>query len=433
MTRALRRHSCALALGVLFTTFGAIASAQESVVAQTAARAKASPLDPAVALEHGRALRLAGRLDEAALVLRRAASSQIARTTSAGSPLHWELARVAIDRRDFGQAMVQCRVVMNRPGTKAAGHVCAAEAHLLWRRATEVHAELAHAQRAPGFGRDAQVAAKIAEARARELELDEAAAEAAYRAALHVMPDHVEALVRLGALLQRTGKGGRAELARAVQLAPHDPDARFAIAETERGTARIDHLQRATTERAVFPLAERALALALLEARRVGEAKKVSERVLARDAADVASLLVAGRVALAEARPQDAVTLAERALAAQPNAAAAKLLVGDARAAQGEVDLALEAYQAAWGLDHSSPAPLVRAAAACVEAKRPTSARAFAKKATAEFAKDPSAWLILGDVQLVDGDRAEARASYERAKALGADAEVARKKLEAAR
>ena len=69
------------------------------------------------------------------------------------------------------------------------------------------------------------------------------------------------------------------------------------------------------------------------------------------------------------------------------NSAAATMLVADGQAKKGELDLALEAYQAAWGLDHGDPTPLVHASEACHTGGRDTSARAFGIKATQEFPK----------------------------------------------
>jgi tetratricopeptide (TPR) repeat protein len=433
MHRAIYAGLFACAVGVCLTTAPATALAQESALGALATQAKANPQDASAALAYGRALRKAGRVDEAIVVLRRGASLQASRVTQLGGELHWELSRAYVDRRDFGPAMVQCRVVQSRPGTRAAGHVCAAEAHLLWRRGSEVAVELAQAQKASGFGKEAQFAAKIAEGRARELELKEADAEAAYRAALHIIPDRPEALVRLGSLLHHMKKGGEAELEKAVDLEPRDPDALFALAAVRRGKDRVQLLERSIDERPTFPAAERSLALAQLDAGRVADAKRTSDKILARDPSDVASLVVSGRVALAEKRFADAIAAADKALAAQANSAPAKLLSADIRAAQGEIDLALEAYQAAWGLDHTDPAPLVNAAAACIKAHRLTSARAYAKKVTTEFPKDASAWIVMGDTHLVDGDKAQARGSYERAKGLGADPQLVERKLAGAR
>src|SRR5262249_18278860 len=97
------------------------------------------------------------------------------------------------------------------------------------------------------------------------------------------------------------------------------------------------------------------------------------------------------------------------------NSAPAKLLIADAQAKKGEIDLALEAYQAAYGLDHSDPAPLVRASEACRAAGRNTSARAFGLKATQDFPTWGPGWVAWGDALAADGEPKNARTAYETA------------------
>jgi tetratricopeptide (TPR) repeat protein len=141
-----------------------------------------------------------------------------------------------------------------------------------------------------------------------------------------------------------------------------------------------------------------------------------------------------GKVALAEGRADDAIRAGEVALKLVANSAAAKLLVADGNAKKGEVDLAVEAYQAAWGLDHADPTPLVHAAEACHAAGRDTSARAFGIKATQEFPKWGPAWAALGDALAASGEKAAAKDAYQ--KALSApdgnvDQNATRRKLNA--
>jgi tetratricopeptide (TPR) repeat protein len=114
------------------------------------------------------------------------------------------------------------------------------------------------------------------------------------------------------------------------------------------------------------------------------------------------------------------------------NAAKAKLLIADAYAKKGEIDLALEAYQSAYGLDHGDPTTLIRAARACLDAGRLTSAKAFALRATKDFPNHAPAWVVLGDALVIDKDVPAARNAYESAKKQrdadvpGIDAKLAR-------
>ena len=76
----------------------------------------------------------------------------------------------------------------------------------------------------------------------------------------------------------------------------------------------------------------------------------------------------------------------------------------DAYAKKGEIDLAVESYQDAWGFDHTDPTSLVNASLACHAAGRDTSAKAFGLKATQEFPNWGPGWVALGDARVGDKD-----------------------------
>jgi hypothetical protein len=72
----------------------------------------------------------------------------------------------------------------------------------------------------------------------------------------------------------------------------------------------------------------------------------------------------------------------------------------------------------------------VNAAQACVAAGRLTSAKAFAVRATKEFAEHGPGWVALGDALVADKDATGARSAYESAKkARGVDAATVDAKL----
>src|SRR5208282_384892 len=144
-------------------------------------------------------------------------------------------------------------------------------------------------------------------------------------------------------------------------------------------------------------------------------ARRAGDQALRADSGNVASYLLLGRVALADNRPDDAIHAGEAALKLVANSAPAKLLIADGNAKKGEVDLALEAYQDAWGLDHSDPTPLVHASEASHAAVRETSARAFGMKAVQEFPKWGPAWAALGDALAAQGEKPAARDAYQKA------------------
>ncbi|HVH46336.1 MAG TPA: tetratricopeptide repeat protein, partial [Labilithrix sp.] len=347
----------------------------------------------------------------------------------------WEIARTHIARRDFATAMGSCRSIGNLPSGKAASHVCAAEAHLLWRRGTEALAELGAFAKQPAAGADVVYAAKLAEGRSRELDSKDEGAEAAYREAIRLAPNRGEAHVLLGTLLQRTGKDGLASLRRAAELDPHDPVAQlelghaFAADPTLRADA-TGAFERAVAERPTYAEALRALTESYLVANRLADAKRTATSVLKVAPNDVFAHIVSGRVALAESKVDEALKEGEAALKLMPNEGKAKLLVADAYAKKGEIDLALEAYQKASGLDPLDPAPLVNATSACLAAGRFTSAKAFGKRAVVDFPDHASSWVAQGDALAADGNAKEARTAYESAKkAKGADRALIDSKL----
>lgn len=394
-------------------TLGQAAIAQESQVSGLQAAAKSSPTDPSAALALGRALRRAGHPVQALAELRRGIG------VSAAHPdvlvqLHWEVARTQVDRRDFAQAMTACQVLGKLPGAAAEGHACAAEAHLVWQRSTEALDETALA-----LAKDPKCyEAKLAEGKAYEFAVDPVKAEASLRAATTLKSDGVEAHVVLGRLLVRNGRHdeGVSELRQALQMDPNGPDALYelgvALAPSAESLSTLDH---ATRERPSFSDAWLALGNQELAAGRLIEARRAGDAALHADSSSVGPYVLLGKVALADNRPEDAIHAGEAALKLVANSAPAKLIIADGDAKQGELDLALEAYQAAWGLDHSDPTPLVHAAEACHAGGRDTSARAFGLKAAQEFPKWGPAWAVLGDALAAQGEKPSARDAYQKA------------------
>jgi tetratricopeptide (TPR) repeat protein len=432
----------ALEVGFVSALSGTVArdaEAQESEVARlrtAAAAARSNAGDAAAALALGRALRRAGHFGEALGELRRAAALA-GSSTDLATQIQWEVARVHMDRHDFGQALTACAALGKLRGAGAEGHACAADSHLVWQRATEALTEAAAALDADPRCYEA----KIAEGRAQEFALDLAKSESAFRAALEWRPDGVDAHVGLARVLLKQGKKDQAlaELRRAVAIDPNAPDALFDLAQLIAPSAESTTLlERATRERPSFADAWLALGTQDLGAGRVVEAKGAAEAAVRNDPKSVGPHVLLGKVALADNRADDAIKEGNAALKILANSASAKLLIADADAKKGDIDLALEAYQAAWGLDRGDPAPLVRASQACHVAGRDTSARAFAVKATQEFPQWAPGWDALGDAlvgQAAPGERPLARDAYGKALSAGGpiDREAVKRKLAALR
>jgi tetratricopeptide (TPR) repeat protein len=405
------------------------ALAQESQLDSLRAAARSNPKDPAGALTLGRALRRAGRFPEALTELRRAAAVG-ASDPDALLRIHWEVARVHMDRHDFRQAMSECGVLGRLHGYQAQSHACAADAHLAWQRGTEALTETATALSIDPRSYEA----KIAQGRAQELALDIAKSELSFREAIAWQPERPEGHLGLGRVLSKRGlkDSALAELRKGVQLDPDGPDALYELAMAlSPGTERATLLERATRERPSFAEAWLALGAQQIALGHFVQARRAADAALRIDATSVGPHLLRGKVALADKRADDAIKEGEAALQLLANSAPAQLLVADGYAASGEIDRALEAYQAAYGLDHADPTPLVHASELCHTAGRDTSARAFGLKATQDFPDWGPGWAALGDALAGQGEKRAAREAY--AKALAAagpvDADAVQKKL----
>ncbi|MBS2015137.1 MAG: tetratricopeptide repeat protein [Deltaproteobacteria bacterium] len=392
------------------------ARAQESGVAEAREKARAAPASHEAALGYATALRRAGRENEALTELRRAIAMAGGRVDVVAR-LQWEVARTHIAKREFESAMGTCRAISPKIPTPTS-RICVTEAHLLWRRGSEALAELAELAKTSGAPAEVQYFAKVAEGRAQELASKDAEAEKAFRDAIGLAEGRPDAHVQLGLVLKKQGKDGVPSLRRAVQIDARDPIAQLELGRAlPKGSAEsIAALERAVAERPTFTDALRALAEGYVAANRLADAKKTVAEVIRLAPNDAVSKVVAGRLALAEGRTDDALKEGEAAGKLMPNLQPAKLLVADVRAKQGEIDLAVEAYQAAFFIDRLDPTPLVNASQACLAAGRVTSAKAFGVRATQDFASHGPGWLALGDALAADKDVAGAKTAYEKAR-----------------
>jgi tetratricopeptide (TPR) repeat protein len=403
--------------------------AQESQLDSLRIAAKSNATDAAAALAYGRALRRAAHFPEALAELHRAMALAAAKPDVL-TPIHWEVARVHMDRHDFRQALAACGVLGALRGASAEGHACAADAHLVWQRATEALTETAAA-----LARDPECyEAKVAEGRADDFALDATKSEAAFRTAIGWHAERVDAHIGLGRVLLKNGRKDEAlaELRRAVQLDPNGSDALYELAMAlGPGAERARLLEQATRERPSFADAWAALGALELSSGRVAEAKTAAEAAVRNDPKSAEPHVLLGKVALAESLPDEAIKQAEAGLKILANSAPAKLLIADANAKKGEIDRALEAYQAAWGLDHGDPTPLVHASEACHQAGRDTSARAFGTKVTQEFPDWAPGWAALGDALVAQGEKRAASDAYAKALSTNglADRDAVQKKL----
>jgi tetratricopeptide (TPR) repeat protein len=382
--------------------------------------AAAAPDDPAV---------LSGRI----VVAFRSGDLDAARAAAAryvelhGGSVHAHLTHGALDLATGDPQAASARFERARelaPDAPGPGLHLAAAALALDRSADALaHADGVLAR--PDAGREERALANLLRARALAHAGDELAAEDALRRACHLAPDDpVPALALHRHLMARRRSSESLELLRSLAPAlSGQPRVQRAMGEASFRDGRFDeaaqHFMAAGPSDGVDPEIAFNSALALAKASRQPEASALlADRRLAGHGPCLALL---GRLML-EAEDPDAVEVLERALAAAPDLAEARVNLAGACLARGLASRALSCL-AHPGLAHRPDARFQRALAA-EAAGRPRLARAeYRRAARAGLA---GAWLNLGLLERRAGDyRAELEA-YRRAASAGADADQVR-------
>ncbi|MEZ4234370.1 MAG: tetratricopeptide repeat protein [Polyangiaceae bacterium] len=372
------------------------------------AAAKAPPKDPRKALELGIALRRAGLFDESYQVLRKA----YLRPSSSNDVLRLAAARTLQAQGSYKRALKECAGLR---ASEVQFRICRAEAQLLWKRASLALEEAEKAVAADASAYDAMVAL----GRAQKLSGKPDEAETTLSGAIAADASRWEAHFELGNLYVKENKPRAKAVAafRAAQKADGDvPEVLVALGQALDPGAEAETLFASALK--IRPgygeaLAGRGVSLRVLG--KLDEAMKSLGEALKTDGRRTDWRVDLGRVELAKGEAQAALKSAQTAQKLVKNDAGAKLLEADALAALGDIDVAIEAYELAYGYAHDDPSPLVHAARACLEHDRPTTGRAFAERATQEYPKWGPAWEIAGDIAVVQKDRGPARAAYKRA------------------
>lgn len=421
------RLTTRLSAPLVASLFLVAAGARGDSLSDLRARAKAATT-PSEAVEASRALRRAGLTTEAITTVQRAFAK--ARGNDALSDLHLELARSYIDQHKQKRALHSCDELHKLSPFKE--QLCQAETQLLTRRGSAALPAAEQALAAQPGDYDALVAKGRALTQIGKPE----EANAVLRDAEKRASNRPEAYRYLGELLIAQGKPESAVgvLREARKVAPDDPDVLELLASVLPPDKEArDALERALAVRPSFPPAEARLGQVLLALGDVDGAQQHLEaalKVVPRQADWQAAL---GEVYITKKQPDLALKTAEQALKVVGNHGPAKFVEAKALAQTGDIDLAIEAFQAAYGFARTDPSVLVEAARACVRANRPTTAKAFADRATEDFPKAAASWETEGDVAVAMKDVAFAKQAY--GKALSgegpADKDGIRKKLAA--
>lgn len=405
---------------------GSSAVARAGAFEDLKVRAADPPDEPEAALELAGELRRSGLNDEAIAVARGAFAT--ARGREIVARLRLEIARNHIDQRDQRRALAECARLEKL--SLVHHHVCNAEARLLRRRGSLAlpEAEAALARNPRDY--DALVAKGRALAQLGRAE----EAEAALRSAIDVDSAVAHAYRVLAELYRHESRTKQAIsiLERARAVAPGDPDLLILLADVlPPGPAAVGALKQAVAIRPGDAEALAELGALQLAASNLPSAEEALRRALRINPQDADSQALMGRLLLRQGKPDAALASARAALGVVQNHPGAKLVEAIALAQKGDIDLAIEAFEIAHGLSRLDPEPLVEAAEACLAHDRPTTARAFAERATQDFPEWGPGWVALGDVAAGFGERKTARESYEKALAAKGpvDRAVVRRKL----
>jgi len=410
----------AWAVGLALVSPAGAASAQETALPGLRSAAKAAPKDPAAALALGRALRRAGHFTEARTTLGSGVLPHEARKTGLIKPMLYELALVHIERRDLLAAFDACKKLTQLPTAHALGLACSAETHLMRNRATQALPEVDRA-----LSKDAGLyEGKVIKGRILAFQQSLANAEKLLREAVKQDGSRAEAHHHLGRLMANQGRSSDAvaPLKRAHALDPGNPHIAADLGEAlGMTTAAEAAFSSAVKSRKSFARGYAGLARVAAQRGNLAVAETAANKAIKLEPTSFGAHLALGRVRIAQKRWADALAMGKKARALVPNKAAAELLVADAHAGNGDIDLAVQAFQTAFGMDRTSPGPLIAASVACRNASRMTTARGFADRATSDFPKSGPAWVELGEVRAHQGAKTPARTAFKKALTLGGD------------
>lgn len=399
------RPTTSAALGGLIALALALAPRAAAAQEQDLAQLRAAATDPAGQVRLGRALRRAGRFDEALRALAAPARAPATRLDA-----QWEIARVRFDQRDFRASRAAC----NALPAGVHRHACTARAHLVWNRVALAEQSIQAARAMEANHGELQLA--IGDAR--RLASDVPAAETAYRAAAGTLTGRAEPYLGLGALheMVRRGDEALADYRRAVEVDPGDPAAALALGRLllRRGEASeaLPHLRRAAEGRTRW-----AEALAALGEAQLATGDATSALASLQAAVAIAPTLpgvqtALGRALVAAGRHADAEAPLRLAITQVQNDAEAHIALADVLEHTGREPEALETWDAAIDRAPSDLRPHLRAAQLAHRLHQNAVARAHLARLQEIDANYAPAFALLGDIAFAEGNRPLATQLY---------------------
>jgi tetratricopeptide (TPR) repeat protein len=398
--------SARLSAGVLVASLAAsrAAWAQES---ELAALRSAPASDPGAQLRLGRALRRAGRFDEALRALRTAT-----RGPTRADALY-EIARVRFDQQNFREARSACSALP----AGVMRHVCLARAHLIWQRPALAEREITAAQRLEP--QNAELKLVIAESLRISGRTTEA--EGAFREAIAALPGRPEPHLGMAHLLETANRLDEARQAfqRAVDADPKDPIAALALGRLlrrmQQNDAALPLLQRASAERPDWPDALVALGELYLARNALDDAQRALARAVQLNPMQPGAQSALGRVHLRAGRLQEAEPALRTAIQQVANDAEARAALAELLGRTDRGEESLEEWNRAIDLMPSDPTPRMRAAEQARRMRLNTLARAYLDRILSDDAQHAPALLLRADIAFEEGDRRSARQLYQQA------------------
>lgn len=412
------KSTCAAVVVVILAAAPAV-QAQQSAVAGLQANAR----DGASRVSLGRALRRAGRFDEAlrALALVRDPANRPAAVR--------ETARVRADQGNFRAMEAVCRQL---PATSVERHVCTARAFLVWNRVTPAEREIAAAQSmSPN---DPELALVLGDAR--RLGSDLTAAETHYLRATQGLSGRDEPWIGLGTLHEMMQRPDDAltDYRRAVEVDPSDPMAalmlgQFLVRRRNNPTEALPLLQRAVNDRPGWALALESLGEAQLGMNSFTEALASFQQAARISPTQPGAQTGIGRALIGLNRHREAEAPLRLAITQVGNDARAFMALADVLEHTGREPEAATTWDQAIDRAPHEPTPRMRAAELAHRMHQNAMARAELDELLTTDATYAPALLLRGDIEAEDGRRNEARQFYNQAMA-GHDGAVARDEIQ---
>lgn len=374
------------------------------------AAARKPPTEPAPALKLARDLRRSGLYKEAVFAARTGLGR--ARDKDDIAQLRFEIARGYAEQRQTKKALAECAPIAK--ASKLAERVCMAEVQLFIQRGSEALPIAEEALKVDPENYDALVAKGRA---LYQLGRPDDAQQALGSA---VQKDTLRAEARrfLAEILRDRHQTDLALtlLREARRTAPDDPDVLILLGGVlQTGPEAIEVLEHAVAIRPNAAAAHAQLGQTMLAEHQLDRAESSLREALKLEPKHPEWIAALGRVSLERKHPDDALKAAHDALKIASNEASAKLVEANALAQKGDIDQAIAAFEAAYGMARSEPQPLVDAVRACLTQKRLTTAEAFAARAKQDFPDWAPAWEVAGDVAVARGEKAAARKAYDEA------------------